>query len=128
MRKRGYTDIGYHFVIGPDGTIYEGRDIRVRGAHVELKNTGKVGVLLLGDFEPGLGIEIGPWEFRIPWDHDDPGPTALQVQSTTDLIRWLDYQYGIEGVVGHRDVNPTLCPGANCLPYIPIFNQIAQEY
>ena len=50
----GWWDIGYHFIVGPAGTIYEGRDIGVRGSHAKGANTGKIGVLFLGDFEPGL--------------------------------------------------------------------------
>ena len=85
MWERGWTDIGYHFVIDPAGTIYEGRDIRVRGAHVEGANTGKVGLLLLGDFQPDPTISVlGLTIFR---DSDDIGPTLNQIQSAADLIR-----------------------------------------
>lgn len=124
MVGRGWTDIGYHFVVDLPGIIYEGRDIRVRGAHVG-KNTGRVGVLLLGDFQPGPEFSIcGITIFR---DRDDPGPTAQQVESTLGLARWLDYLYGIDEVVGHRDRDPTECPGDYAMPYIPIFNAAAQE-
>lgn len=126
MWGKGYADIGYHFIVGPDGTVYEGRDIAVRGAHVDAGNTGRIGVLLLGDFEPGLVLETPIGEVRLPIDNDDPGPTALQVQSTAEVIEWLDYKYGIERVAGHRDFNPTLCPGANALPYIHMFNSLVE--
>ena len=98
-------------------TIYEGRDIRVRGAHVEGANTGKVGLLLLGDFQPDPTISVlGLTIFR---DSDDIGPTLNQIQSAADLIRWLNFLYGINSVVGHRDLNNTECPADYCLPYIP---------
>ena len=42
MGQRGYSDIGYHFLIDPDGTLYEGRPLNMRGAHVEGYNTGSV--------------------------------------------------------------------------------------
>lgn len=122
MMNNGWHDIGYHFIIGPDGTIYEGRDINVRGAHVEGGNTGKVGVLLLGDFEPGREF----WIFTLP-DRDDH-PTNSQLNSTIKLIRWLDYNYGIDSVVGHGDLNVTECPGAYCINFMPTFNDAAQDY
>ncbi|MBI5650568.1 MAG: N-acetylmuramoyl-L-alanine amidase [Chloroflexi bacterium] len=59
MFERGMWDIAYHYVIGQDGTIYEGRDVGVRGRHVEESNTGKIGVLFLGDFEPGWVLNSG---------------------------------------------------------------------
>jgi len=125
MWERGWTDIGYHFVIDPAGTIYEGRDIRVRGTHVEGANTGNVGLLLLGDFQPGPTISVlGLTIFR---DSDDIGPTLNQIQSAADLIRWLNFLYGINSVVGHRDLNNTECPGDYCLRYIPYLNEAAQE-
>ena len=32
-KQRGFTDVGYHYVIKLDGTIQEGRNIRTIGAH-----------------------------------------------------------------------------------------------
>ena len=38
--KRGFSDIGYHLLVGRDGTIYPGRDREKIGAHVEGHNVG----------------------------------------------------------------------------------------
>jgi hypothetical protein len=128
MFSRGYWDIGYHFIIGPAGTIYEGRDIRVRGAHVDSQNSGKVGVLFLGDFEPGWEINLRLIRITLPDPTgDDPYPTDLQVQSGLSLIRWLDQEYGIGEVAGHNKFDVTECPGRNITPFIPWFNRVAQE-
>jgi RHS repeat-associated protein len=126
MVREGYTDIGYHFVIGTIGTIYEGRRIDVRGTHVVGQNTGKIGVLLLGDFEPGYVTQGGT--YPLDWN-DDPGPTGEQVLSTIGLVRWLDYLYGIDSVKGHRQVEEqeSVCPGERLMPFIPLFNAVAQE-
>ena len=126
MVVKGLADIAYHYVIHPDGTIYEGRSIEVRGAHVTEANTGKLGVLLLGDFQPGMVFSWG----SIPWDpDDDPGPTSAQIASTMDLIRWLDYLYGIDFVKGHRDVDPSdVCPGDKLTEELMNdFQEVAQE-
>jgi hypothetical protein len=129
MFGEGWTDIGYHYVIGPDGTIYEGRDVGVRGTHVIRQNSGKIGVLLLGDFEPGMELGL----FKLPfdlWNGDDLGPTSQQINSTMALLGWLDYLYGIESVVGHRDVpgQDTSCPGAYLMPYIPQLDEKVKEH
>jgi RHS repeat-associated protein len=128
MIYEGYSDIGYHYMVGPSGSIYEGRSVEVRGAHVTGKNTSMIGVLELGDFQPGMVLKGGR-EFPWDWD-DDPGPTAEQFASTVTLIRWLDYLYGIDRVVGHRDVpeQNTLCPGKNFTQsQIDELNAVAQE-
>jgi RHS repeat-associated protein len=120
MLLNGWSDIGYHYVIGPDGTIYEGRDVNVRGAHVLEGNSGKIGILLLGDFEPGPSFifkaEILDRSFElIVSDKDDIGPTQAQIESSLSLVQWLDFEYGIDQVVGHNALNDTECPGDYCL-------------
>jgi hypothetical protein len=48
IRDRGWKDIGYHFVIYPDGTVANGRSSHVTGAHVLGENSGNLGVCLNG--------------------------------------------------------------------------------
>jgi hypothetical protein len=45
---RGWSDIGYHFLIDRDGTVKEGRPIERAGAHVKGHNTGTIGISLFG--------------------------------------------------------------------------------
>ena len=103
--KRGWSGIGYHFVIGKDGRIYEGRPINKKGAHVEGINTGKIGICLIGDYQPGV--------------FDNNSPTQEQLYSMLSLIKVLKVVYPIEHVKGHRDYNgqmpntKTVCPGDN---------------
>ena len=59
-QRYGWGDIAYHFLIDPDGTIYEGRkafardntgQIKVRyGAHSGIRSEGRVGIAFLGNF------------------------------------------------------------------------------
>jgi hypothetical protein len=44
-----YADIGYHFLIDERGRIYEGRSIENVGAHVGGRNTGNLGIAVVGD-------------------------------------------------------------------------------
>jgi len=58
IRRMGWTALGYHFVIGYDGTIFEGRPMDVSGNHALLgrtynRNPFTIGVALIGDFGPG---------------------------------------------------------------------------
>jgi hypothetical protein len=112
--ERGFWDLPYHYIIAPDGTIYEGRPIEIRGAHVEGLNTGKVGVLWMGDFNPG--------DERYPGQVDltDAIPTMDQFTSTVRLTNWLDDLYGIDFVGGHSDFNATACPGANAKTFVDV--------
>ncbi len=92
--------IAYHFLIAPNGTVYEGRPLKYQGAHAGgQNNVQNIGVCLLGNFE------------------DHPGPAA-QVRSLIQVLDRLRSTYRIPRtkVLGHLDFNPpgnhhTDCPG-----------------
>lgn len=109
----GWGDIGYNFLIDPNGVVYEGRygGDGVVGAHAynELKkinyNYGSVGIALIGNYETGQ-------------------PSAAALASLSSLIAEKAQLHNIppEGngmflgtdmpnIVGHRDVDATACPG-----------------
>ena len=48
-KARGWSDIGYHFVIRPDGEIEVGRTLDKIGAHCEGQNTQSIGTCLIGN-------------------------------------------------------------------------------
>jgi hypothetical protein len=95
------ADIGYHFAIGQDGTIYEGRPINIKGAHVDKANTGVIGIVLLGDYQN-------------EWYGNHSKLTPAMQNSLLKLMTHLDVLYKIEnGVNGHMGLNcgHTVCPG-----------------
>jgi hypothetical protein len=90
---RGWADVGYHFMVGKTGTIFEGRDMQVRGTHVEGHNTGSLGICLLGN---------------MTWDV----PTDDQKNATQRLVSWLVQKVNPGCIATHRDFNAmTFCPG-----------------
>jgi hypothetical protein len=104
---RRWADVAYHFFIGRDGNIYEGRDIHVRGTHTGGYNTGTLGICFLGNYE----------EIAL---------NDLQIQAFDRLMRWLLYRLQPTHIAGHKDFNAiTQCPGANIVPYLP---QWATQY
>lgn len=46
--QRGWSDVGYHFVIRRDGRIEKGRDLKTQGAHVKGHNSDSIGVCWVG--------------------------------------------------------------------------------
>ncbi|MGI6250544.1 MAG: MFS transporter [Anaerolineaceae bacterium] len=105
-RGSGYYDIAYHYGIGPSGEVFVGRNIGVRGAHVEDGNTGRVGIVLLGTFD------------------DSIAPTEMMVKSLAALSVALSDYYGIQYIGGHRDFNQTQCPGDSTMIFV---EQIQRE-
>lgn len=50
LDSQGWFDIGYNFVIGEDGNVYEGRGWDYVGAHAPGYNTQSIGICVIGDF------------------------------------------------------------------------------
>ena len=47
-KERGWSDIGYHYVIDRRGHILAGRDVDIIGAHCEGHNAHSIGVVYIG--------------------------------------------------------------------------------
>ncbi|XP_071330650.1 peptidoglycan recognition protein 6 [Trachinotus anak] len=93
---RGWDDIGYSFVAGSDGHIYEGRGWHWRGAHT------------LGHNSIGYGVSfIGDYAARLPSQHS-MGLVRDQLASCAVGGGRLVADFTLQG---HRQVVNTSCPG-----------------
>ena len=94
--ERGWSGIGYHYLIRKDGTIERGRPRDMVGAHCLGENNHTIGVNIVGNFEQAR-------------------PTSAQLDSASLLIAGLCRLYGIVPspftVRGHCDYCDTACPG-----------------
>ena len=95
-RARGWSDIGYHFVIRRDGTIEPGREATRQGAHARGVNNRSVGLCLVGGLD-----EAGE-----PADHF----TAGQWVSLERLVGALKLIWPDAQVIGHNEVSAKACP------------------
>ena len=94
--KRGWSDVGYHFVIKRDGTLEPGRPLSRMGAHVYGHNQNNMGVCLIG------GVD------------EDGKPENNFTEAQFEALRvFISDQCGIHGIPlnqikGHRDWSPDL--------------------
>ena len=95
--KRGWKDIGYHYVIYIDGSVHEGRPIEQVGAHTQGQNTGSIGICYVG------GVEK---------DGKTPKDTLneLQEMAMVNLINELRDEYGELSLHGHNEFAAKACP------------------
>jgi len=109
-RSRGWSDIGYNYIVDRFGRIWEGRyggvDRPVVGAHTSGYNNDSFAMSALGNFD------ITP-------------PSAAMVAAYGKLFAWKLSLHGIDAasmsqqvgsrsfpaVNGHRDAGQTACPG-----------------
>lgn len=102
---RGFSDIGYHWVIGLNGEIRKGRDEKIAGAHCEGHNTRSVGICYVGGCPPR---SVKGWD-RIGKDTRTPAQKAALI----NLIKEVKSRYPKATVHGHNEFANKPCPGFN---------------
>lgn len=94
---RGFSDIGYHYVISRDGTIMKGRSESISGAHCTGHNSVSIGVCYVGGLEK---------DGKTPKDTRTPE----QKKALLELLRELKAKYPRAKIYGHRDFANKACP------------------
>ena len=98
---RGWSDVGYHYVVLLDGTIQLGRMLNVPGAHVGGHNSKSIGICYIG----GMTADM-----KTPKDTR----TVEQKSSIAHLLYTLKRSFNDAEIVGHCDLDPEGkpdCPG-----------------
>lgn len=124
---RGWGDVGYNYLIDPNGVVYEGRagGDGVRGAHFSCRNTNTVGVALLGIFSntPPTPAAINSLKtilrelvtrFAL-----DPSAITLHAPSTLTLSTISAHRDGNPGVALRQTCTITECPGDSLYALLP---------
>jgi hypothetical protein len=98
---RNFGDIGYHYIIDPNGNVWEGRPMSWQGAHVGRQNEHNIGVMCMGNFE----VER---------------PTSAQLDALDRHVAALmrTYRIPVREVKTHRELASTSCPGRNLQPHM----------
>lgn len=110
-KAKGWSDIGYHYVIRRDGALEEGRPVELVGAHAKGHNTGTIGICLVG----GTDAENK--------DKAEANYTISQYIAVYNLILHLIGKYGLEitDVKGHRDL-PGVAKACPCFDVQGLFS------
>ena len=99
--KRGFNDIGYHYLIHIDGTIEEGRPINKQGAHCSGQNRGSIGICYVG----GMSKDMKKAKDT---------RTQAQKDSLIKLMHELIYKYNKDMTIhGHNEYANKACPSFN---------------
>lgn len=122
-QTNGWDDIGYNYLVAPNGDIYDGRqgdslgDDNVIGAHMCARNTNTMGICLLGNYQvsgvfpsdTALGSinELVTWKL---WKEQLLNPYDSSLHPVVNPVKYL----GV--IAGHREgcnAGYTECPGQN---------------
>ena len=96
-RGKGWSDIGYHYIVDRSGVVWQGRDVtKWQGAHVKNRNENNIGVMCMGNFMLQR-------------------PSAAQIAGLNRTVAQLQrvYQIPTSSVKTHKEWPgaQTLCPG-----------------
>ncbi|NRA36820.1 MAG: N-acetylmuramoyl-L-alanine amidase, partial [Planctomycetes bacterium] len=99
--ERKWAAIGYHYLVGRDGTVYEGRPSRYQGAHTRSNNRNNLGISVIGDF-------------------NKRHPNSKQLATLHALLDDMRREYNVSArsVFGHRDLSPSVCPGKHLYTWV----------
>lgn len=92
--QKRWAAIGYHFLVGKDGKIYEGRPVKYQGAHTSSNNENNLGISVIGDCH-----------------HHMPNPKQLAALKAFIEDQRERFAVPRSQIFGHRDLRPTICPG-----------------
>jgi peptidoglycan hydrolase-like protein with peptidoglycan-binding domain len=98
-RANGWRDIGYHWIIGRDGSILPGRLESEIGAHVVERNQGTIGVCLIGGHEAAAT------------DRFERHFTPEQATALRRHITAISNRTRIKRISGHNEYAAKGCPG-----------------
>lgn len=105
-KSQGWADIGYHYVVYLDGSIHNGRNVDIIGAHCYGYNANSIGVVYVG----GCDKKMKAKDTR----------TDKQKESLVKLLKDLRKLYPTAKIYGHKDLDKK---GKDC----PCFNA-KEEY
>ena len=126
-QSKGWSDIGYNFLVDKFGRIWEGRyggvDRPVVGAHTLGYNDYAFAMSAIGNFETAQ-------------------PTSAMVNAYGKLFAWKLSLHGVDAastrqkvgpryfraINGHRDAGSTACPGRYLYAKIPEIRRLAAQY
>lgn len=120
VNGNGWSDIGYNWLVDPNGVVYIGRGDNILGAHFCGKNANTLGTCVMGDFTTVV-------------------PTEHALASLADLYAWKACTEDIDplgssfhpasaniipNVSGHRQSCSTSCPGD---AFFPTLQQVRER-
>lgn len=89
-KARGFSEVGYHYYITKDGTLYPGRNEDKVGTHARHFNAHSIGIC----YEGGLD------------EHGKPADTRTLAQKITmeELLKSICLDFPDAVILGHRDL------------------------
>jgi len=99
VQGRGWSDIGYHYIIPLDGEIEYGRELARSGAHCKGENENSIGICYIG----GLSDKKRAKDTR----------TEAQKEALVNILKTLTHIYPEATIHSHFEYANKACPCFN---------------
>jgi len=124
VNTRGWDDVGYNFLVDPNGVIYEGRGRDILGAHFCGSNTGTEGFCLMGTYTdiPPTDAALETLTRTLAWRAcaENIKPTEFSFHAGSGRV--------LNHISGHRDGCATECPGQMTYDLLPDLREAVAVY
>jgi hypothetical protein len=123
-QSRGWSDIGYNFLVDRFGRIWEGRyggvDRPVVGAHTLNYNDYAFAMSAIGnyDIKQPRDVMLQAYGTLFAWK------LSLHGIDASSTKQWVGSRY-FEAINGHRDAGQTACPGRYLYAKLPLIREYA---
>ena len=131
VNTHGWADIGYNWLVDPDGVLYKGRAWKsatqenVLGAHNSGKNSGTSGICLIGNYMSNIPSEVGLDKIGniSAFLCDKFGIDPLE-QTYHDAISQIN-----DNITGHgQSGGGTACPGTEVINRMQLIREITYSH
>ncbi|MCK5821739.1 MAG: N-acetylmuramoyl-L-alanine amidase [Bacteroidales bacterium] len=125
VNTNGWDDIGYNWLIDPNGVIYEGRGDGVQGAHFSCMNWETTGICMIGNYVYATPGEASLQSLRnlLAWEvcskDLDPLGSKFHSSSELDLFIISGHLDGNNSQSDHSCAKGTVCPGDQLYKLLP---------
>ena len=99
----------YHYLIDYNGQLIKGVQDFECGAHIANKNTGSIGICLLGD-----------------WSVEEPPECMIDTLDRLLLMLMMMYP-SLKEIAPHNKYNDTICPGNYLTNYLYSWNYLLEK-
>lgn len=124
VNGNGWDDIGYNWLIDPDGVVYVGRGDEKLGAHFCAQNQETAGICVIGTFSAVEPTELAMESLKklLGWkvEKENLNPTEKAYHASSGEI--------IPRITGHRIACSTECPGSKLFALLQDFPSIVDDY
>jgi hypothetical protein len=141
MDMRGFSDIGYNYLIDSEGSIYEGRSLDFVPSHA--------GRSIEGDEQHNIRLDPDYQSIGVVFSVDPDQPlTGAQESAVIQLIEYLQDRHPVKQVITHTEIrsllesrgltpqqpfDPAVCPGPGSIEQVvrireafdPLFDEAA---